>query len=112
MDMDVFWDVALCSLVAIYRRFIPLKHRPSSTRVQGTTSQKTAIFIHFTQVQIICQYLRILVVVLGGLVIIVLAIGPKVSGFKAGRGRWIFKDDKNPYHDFLRRESKNVGPIS
>jgi hypothetical protein len=26
----------------------------------------------------------------------VLATGPKVSGFKPGRGRWIFKGDKNP----------------
>jgi hypothetical protein len=34
--------------------------------------------------------LRTLEVFIGGLVDIVLAIGPKV------RGRWIFKDDKNP----------------
>jgi hypothetical protein len=27
---------------------------------------------------------------------IVLATGPKVRGFKPGRGRWIFKGDKNP----------------
>jgi len=26
----------------------------------------------------------------------VLAIGPKVPGFKLGCGRWIFKGDKNP----------------
>jgi hypothetical protein len=26
----------------------------------------------------------------------VLATGPKVRGFKLGRGRWIFKGDKNP----------------
>jgi hypothetical protein len=31
---------------------------------------------------------------LGGLVVIVLAIGPKVRGFKPDRGRWIFKGDK------------------
>jgi hypothetical protein len=31
---------------------------------------------------------------LGGLVVIVLAIGPKVHGFKPGRGRHIFKGDK------------------
>jgi hypothetical protein len=35
-------------------------------------------------------------VVLGGLVVIVLAIGPKVHGFKPGRERWLFKGDKNP----------------
>jgi hypothetical protein len=33
-------------------------------------------------------------VVLGDLV--VAAIGPNVRGFKPGRGRWIFKGDKNP----------------
>jgi hypothetical protein len=35
-------------------------------------------------------------VILGGLVVIVLAIRPKVGGFKPGWGRWIFKGDKNP----------------
>jgi hypothetical protein len=35
-------------------------------------------------------------VVLGGLVVSVLATGPKVRGFNPGRGRWIFKGDKNP----------------
>jgi hypothetical protein len=34
--------------------------------------------------------------VLGGLVASVNAIGLKVRGFKPGRVRWIFKDDKNP----------------
>jgi hypothetical protein len=34
------------------------------------------------------------VVVLGGLVVSVLATGPKVRGFNPGRGRWIFKGDK------------------
>jgi hypothetical protein len=33
-------------------------------------------------------------VVLGGLVVIVLAIGPKVRWFKLGQGWWIFKGDK------------------
>jgi hypothetical protein len=41
----------------------------------------------------------------------VLAIGPKVRGFKPSRGRRIFKGDKNPQHAFLRR-SKVVGPKS
>jgi hypothetical protein len=31
------------------------------------------------------------IVVLGGILIIVFAIGPKVRGFKPGRGQWIFK---------------------
>jgi hypothetical protein len=33
---------------------------------------------------------------LGGPVASVLAIGPKVRGFKPGRERWIFNGDKNP----------------
>jgi hypothetical protein len=33
---------------------------------------------------------------LGGLVVSVLATGPKVRGFNPGRGRWIAKGDKNP----------------
>jgi hypothetical protein len=33
-------------------------------------------------------------VALGGLVVSVLATGPKVRGFNPGRGRWIFKGDK------------------
>jgi hypothetical protein len=32
---------------------------------------------------------------LGGLVVNVLATGPKVRGFDPDRGRWIFKGDKN-----------------
>jgi hypothetical protein len=31
-----------------------------------------------------------------------LATGPKVRGFDSDRGRWIFKGDKNPEHNFLR----------
>jgi hypothetical protein len=33
---------------------------------------------------------------LGGLVVSVLAIAPKVRGLKRGRGRCIFKGDNNP----------------
>jgi hypothetical protein len=35
-------------------------------------------------------------VAFGGIVVIVLAIGPKVRGLKPGRGQWIFKEYKNP----------------
>jgi hypothetical protein len=49
-------------------------------------------------------------VALGGLMIIVLVIGPKGRGFRLGRGRWIFKGDRNPQHDFLRREVKPSVP--
>jgi hypothetical protein len=52
------------------------------------------------------------IVTLGGIVVSVLAIGPKVRGFKPGQGRWIFKGDKNPKHDFLLRGSETFGPIS
>jgi hypothetical protein len=40
-------------------------------------------------------------VVVGGLVVSVLSTGPKVRGFKPGRGRWNFYDDKIPQHAFL-----------
>jgi hypothetical protein len=49
---------------------------------------------------------------LGGQVVSVLATGRKVRGFDPDRGRWIFKGDKNPEHNFLRRGSKAVGPMS
>jgi hypothetical protein len=40
--------------------------------------------------------------------VIVLAIVPKVRGFISGRERWIFKVDKSPQHDLLRRRRKAV----
>jgi hypothetical protein len=39
----------------------------------------------------------------------VFAIGPKVCGFNPGRRRWIFKEDKNLQHVFLRRRRKPFG---
>jgi hypothetical protein len=45
----------------------------------------------------VCIYIYILLVdiiryvALGGLVLSVLATGPKVRGFKPGRGRWILR---------------------
>jgi hypothetical protein len=44
------------------------------------------------------------VITLGVLVVIVLAIGPKVLGFKSDRGRWISKGNKNSLHDFFGGE--------
>jgi hypothetical protein len=35
-------------------------------------------------------------VLFGGLVVIVLAIGAKVCGFKPSQGQWIFMNIKNP----------------
>jgi hypothetical protein len=49
--------------------------------------------------------------VLGGVVVIVLATGLSVSGFTLGQERLIFKGDKSPYQDFVRRGNKAVGPI-
>jgi hypothetical protein len=57
MKMAVFWDVAPCNLVEVYRRFrgafiirVTMMETAStsetSTRLFGATIQKTAIFIH------------------------------------------------------------------
>jgi hypothetical protein len=43
-------------------------------------------------------------------VVIALATEPKVHGFKPGQGRLIFNGVKNPYHDFLRKETKPSVP--
>jgi hypothetical protein len=48
-------------------------------------------------------------VALGGLVS-VLVIGPRVRGFKPGRGRWILKGNKNPQHGSVGREVKPLVP--
>ena len=47
----------------------------------------------------------------GGLAIIILASGSEVRGCDPSRGRWIFSECKNPEYDFLRKESKGVGPV-
>jgi hypothetical protein len=44
-------------------------------------------------------HLGYITVVLGGLVFIVLAIGPKVRGFKPDRGRYIFKGDSTTFSE-------------
>jgi hypothetical protein len=49
---------------------------------------------------------------LDGVMVVMLATGHKARGFKPGRGRWIFKGDKNPQHEFLRRGSKAVDPMA
>ena len=48
----------------------------------------------------------------GGPIVIILATGSEVHGFKAGRGRWIFSERKNTEYDFLQKGSKAVDPIS
>jgi hypothetical protein len=49
--------------------------------------------------------------VLGVVMVIVLAIGPNIRGFKHGGEWWIFKGDENPQHAFRRRGSKVVGSM-
>ena len=48
----------------------------------------------------------------GGPMVIILANGSEVRGFKPGRRRWIFLERKNPEYDYLRKGSKAVGPVS
>jgi hypothetical protein len=49
---------------------------------------------------------RCVLVSIGGVMVSVFAIGPRVLGFKPIRGRWIFKGVKNPQHAFLWRQEK------
>jgi hypothetical protein len=49
------------------------------------------------------RLVKIYAVTLNGLVVNVLAIVPKVRGFKPGRGRWIFNGDK------IRRTTSSEG---
>jgi hypothetical protein len=42
-----------------------------------------------------------MVVILGGVVVSLLAPGPKVHRFKPSLGHWIFKGDKSLQHAFL-----------
>ena len=45
-------------------------------------------------------------------VVIILATGSQVRGFKPGRGRLIFLECKNPEYDFLWKGRKTVGLVS
>ena len=42
--------------------------------------------------------------------VIILAAGSEVRGFKLGRGRWIFSERKNLEYDTLRKGINAVGP--
>jgi hypothetical protein len=46
-------------------------------------------------VLVIVRAMILMIVALSGLVVSVLATGPKVSGFKPGRGRWILRAIKS-----------------
>ena len=48
----------------------------------------------------------------GGPMVIILATGSEVRGFKPGRGQWISSERKNPQYDFLRKGNKSAGPVS
>jgi hypothetical protein len=48
----------------------------------------------------------------GDIVVIALASGTQVRGFKPGRSRRNFRAKKNPQCAFLRRGSKAVGAMS
>ena len=48
----------------------------------------------------------------GGPVVIILATGSEVRGFKPGQGRWIFSENKNSEYIFLWKRSKAGGPVS
>jgi hypothetical protein len=68
---------------------------------------------HYTYIlNILRVHLLLDQVAVGGLAVIVLAIGPKVWKFKPCRGLWIFNGDKNSQHDFFRGGSKVDGPMS
>jgi hypothetical protein len=49
---------------------------------------------------------------LGGVVVTVLATGPKGRGVRTQPRRWIFKGDKSLQHTFLRMVSKASVPVS
>jgi hypothetical protein len=56
----------------------------------------TALVLNHGCQNFFCSVYVAVCVDLGGLVVSVLATGPKVSGFDPDRGGWIFKGDKNP----------------
>jgi hypothetical protein len=66
----------------------------------------------FQDISLNIKGLKSLNIAIGGLVVSLLAIGLKVRWFEPGKGRLIFKVDKNTRHDVLRRGSKAVGPMS
>jgi hypothetical protein len=53
----------------------------------------------------------LLEVILAGLLIIVLAIGPKVHRFKPGQGQWIFKGDKKIHSMTSFREEVKLSAL-
>jgi hypothetical protein len=56
-----------------------------------TFSENISFYVCRFRLILILSYLPGAAVALGGLVVSVLATGPKVCGFKPGRGRWMLK---------------------
>jgi hypothetical protein len=77
-----FYDVTLCT---------DLRKLWISSIFQHEERQKIALT--HDKHKSICYVVK---VALGGLVVMVRAVGPKAGGFKPGRRRCIFKGDKNP----------------
>ena len=98
-DSTLFYCVLFSNIYPPLNDYSVLLLKASATEV---------LFDHSTTVKYCYQIQR---VDAGGPVVIILAIGSEVRGFKSGRGRWIFSERKNPDYDFLRKGSKAVGPM-
>jgi hypothetical protein len=101
------WGWIICPLLTAVQR-----HTSSLAPWTWTTASFTSgLQKKIRRILAIIYFLRVLYFLyreqqvsrLGGVMVSVLAIGPKVRGFKLGRGRWNFKSDKYPQHAFLRR---------
>jgi hypothetical protein len=88
IKMTVFWVVTLCHLVEVYHRF----RGTFCFHHQGNLPDDTALQ---PRRQPFSFSAAVYLVALGGLVVSVLATGPKVRGFKPGRGRWILRVKKS-----------------
>jgi hypothetical protein len=75
------------------------------------TTHNMLLFPHFSFYVNNFRSSKVYRIVLGGKVVSVLAILPKVRRFKPGRGQWIFKDDKYLQRPLLQRGSKAVSPM-
>jgi hypothetical protein len=76
MSVLVFCILTLCGLVGRYQRF---------------EEHTVSIFSRWRTVHSSETLVSTYIVALGGLVVSVLANGPKVRGFKPGRERWILR---------------------
>ena len=98
---------------------------PGEPPMRKTDYNHTMIYINRNRspIQMLCTYFKYLehgyiicikyihYQISGGPVVIILATGSEVRGFKPGRGRWISSEHKNPEYDFLWKGSKAMGPM-